>query len=180
MSYSKKYLRHQDLQLIIVAMVRKNAAAEGSSAPSSVTSTTDKEPCDRAVHNHNKPSNKTKKRRQHDAFRGCIVVLIVVVVVLLALVTMTTRSSNPYAPKYASSKSLRRKIDNSRDLVESSSDGEGGKDYDRVESKIAGQVVEFLPPNSVYKVSMESITGELVDFSKYRGFVSLIVNVACL
>ena len=38
----------------------------------------------------------------------------------------------------------------------------------------------FLPPNSLYKVSMPNIRGELIDFDRFRGFVTLVVNVACL
>lgn len=40
-------------------------------------------------------------------------------------------------------------------------------------------VVDFLPPHSLYKVEVEDIHGTMVDFSSFRGMVTLIVNVAC-
>lgn len=45
-----------------------------------------------------------------------------------------------------------------------------------VESPLA---VDFLPPHSLYKVEVEDIYGKMVDFAKFRGMVTLIVNVAC-
>ena len=38
----------------------------------------------------------------------------------------------------------------------------------------------FLPPNSLYQVSMPNIRGEMIGFDRFRGFVTLVVNVACL
>jgi len=39
--------------------------------------------------------------------------------------------------------------------------------------------VDFLPPHSIYKLEVEDIYGKMVDFAKFRGMVTLIVNVAC-
>jgi hypothetical protein len=168
-------------QYNIVAMVRKNAAAEASLTSQSVTTTSTGQN-DRDVQNHNNASRKSKKRRQQDTIRGCLVVLLVLIIVLLSLVVIMTHSTNPRVSKYASSKLLRRNNNNKdRTLVDSSSDRKDRHDYDNDQKRNSGgQEVEFLPPNSVYKVSMESIAGELIDLSKYRGLVSLIVNVACL
>ncbi|VEU42797.1 unnamed protein product [Pseudo-nitzschia multistriata] len=38
---------------------------------------------------------------------------------------------------------------------------------------------DFLPPNSLYKLKVEDIHGKIVNFSSFRGMVTLIVNVAC-
>ena len=38
----------------------------------------------------------------------------------------------------------------------------------------------FLPPNSIYKLSVEDATGQEVSLEKYAGIVTLVVNVACL
>jgi hypothetical protein len=38
----------------------------------------------------------------------------------------------------------------------------------------------FLPPNSIYKLSVEDATGKEVSLEKYAGIVTLVVNVACL
>lgn len=48
------------------------------------------------------------------------------------------------------------------------------------DNSMPGVAANFLPPNSIYKVSMESIRGELINFDRFRGFVTLVVNVACL
>jgi len=40
-------------------------------------------------------------------------------------------------------------------------------------------VVDFLPPHSLYKLEVADIHGTMVDFSSFRGMVTLIVNVAC-
>ena len=53
------------------------------------------------------------------------------------------------------------------------SDGEDDK-------AVPEDATTFLPPNSLYKVSMPNIRGELIDFDRFRGFVTLVVNVACL
>lgn len=39
--------------------------------------------------------------------------------------------------------------------------------------------VNFLPPHSLYKLEVEDIYGKMINFSKYQGMVTLIVNVAC-
>lgn len=38
---------------------------------------------------------------------------------------------------------------------------------------------DFLPPHSIYKLEVEDIYGEMINFSKFQGMVTLIVNVAC-
>lgn len=39
--------------------------------------------------------------------------------------------------------------------------------------------MDFLPPHSLYSLNVEDIHGKMVDFSSFRGMVTLIVNVAC-
>jgi len=39
---------------------------------------------------------------------------------------------------------------------------------------------EFIPPNSLYQLSVSDITGATVSLSKFFGSVTLIVNVACM
>ena len=39
--------------------------------------------------------------------------------------------------------------------------------------------MDFLPPHSLYKLEVEDIYGKMINFSKYQGMVTLIVNVAC-
>jgi Glutathione peroxidase len=158
-------------------MVRRNAAADAASTTHDITPAASggSDSLDSGS-NTRKSSRKAQKRRERDAaMRGCVVVLIGLVLVVVSLVAIVTRSNNPKTQRYAPSK-----LRTSRSLIKSETvqEGDGGTDDD--ETPNAGQAVEFLPPNSIYNVAMESIQGELVDFSKYRGFVSLIVNVACL
>jgi len=48
------------------------------------------------------------------------------------------------------------------------------------ENPIKAQIaLDFVPPNSLYKLEVEDIHGKMIDFSKFRGMVTLIVNVAC-
>ena len=39
---------------------------------------------------------------------------------------------------------------------------------------------EFIPPNSLYQLSVSDLTGATVSLSKFFGSVTLIVNVACM
>jgi len=39
--------------------------------------------------------------------------------------------------------------------------------------------IDFLPPHSIYKLEVEDIYGKMINFAKYRGMVTLVVNVAC-
>ena len=43
----------------------------------------------------------------------------------------------------------------------------------------AQTAMDFVPPHSIYKLEVEDIYGEMINFSKFRGMVTLIVNVAC-
>ena len=38
----------------------------------------------------------------------------------------------------------------------------------------------FIPPHSIYSLSIPDIRGEMVSLKKFHGMVTLIVNVACL
>ena len=41
------------------------------------------------------------------------------------------------------------------------------------------RAVDFLPPHSLYKLEVENIFGEMINFSKFKGMITLVVNVAC-
>ena len=43
----------------------------------------------------------------------------------------------------------------------------------------ASSAADFLPPHSIYKLEVEDIYGKIITFSKFKGMVTLIVNVAC-
>lgn len=42
-----------------------------------------------------------------------------------------------------------------------------------------GDAVDFHPPHSIYNLEIEDIYGKMINTSKFRGMVTLIVNVAC-
>lgn len=42
------------------------------------------------------------------------------------------------------------------------------------------QHAAFIPPHSIYSLSVEDITGSMVSLEKFHGLVTLVVNVACL
>ena len=41
------------------------------------------------------------------------------------------------------------------------------------------RAVDFLPPHSLYKLEVENIYGQMINFSKFQGMITLVVNVAC-
>lgn len=43
-----------------------------------------------------------------------------------------------------------------------------------------GDQSAFIPPNSLYKLSVPDLSGEMVSLEKFHGMVTLIVNVACM
>jgi hypothetical protein len=45
---------------------------------------------------------------------------------------------------------------------------------------VPGVAIDFLPPHSIYKLEVEDIFGKMINFSKFQGMVTLVVNVACL
>jgi len=49
-----------------------------------------------------------------------------------------------------------------------------------LEEKTRGDKAVFIPPHSIYSLSVEDITGNMVSLEKFHGMVTLIVNVACL
>jgi hypothetical protein len=49
------------------------------------------------------------------------------------------------------------------------------------DSSLTGNTADtFLPPNSIYKLSVPDLSGSLVSLEKFYGMVTLVVNVACL
>jgi hypothetical protein len=45
---------------------------------------------------------------------------------------------------------------------------------------VPGVATNFLPPHSIYKLEVKDIFGKMINFSKFQGMVTLVVNVACL
>ncbi|KAG7347403.1 glutathione S-transferase N-terminal domain containing protein [Nitzschia inconspicua] len=152
-------------------MLRRNAAAEASSTTQNVMPVTGGSGHALDGRNNNRKSSRktTKKRQQNAIVRGCVIVLIALVLMVLLLVSIMTRSSNPKIQKYTPSK-LRR----NRNFVKQETGGENLKKEEHDTAKVgrssnAGRVGDFLPPNSVYKVSMEMSYEELsILQEKYR------------
>jgi hypothetical protein len=103
---------------------------------------------------------KLRRRKQSQA-RSCVAFLAILSFLILVLMVKMNHTQ-----KYISSK-LRRHRAAQHDAS--------------LEVKGAGETVDsFLPPDSIYKLSLPDMAGNLVSLENYRGMVTLIVNVACL
>lgn len=49
-----------------------------------------------------------------------------------------------------------------------------------LEEVTRGSNAHFIPPHSIYSLSVEDITGKMVSLEKFHGMVTLVVNVACM
>jgi hypothetical protein len=67
--------------------------------------------------------------------------------------------------------------DKEQDDVAGDDDSDSPEEPNKAEQ---GAAIASLPPNSVYRLSVEDLYGDMVYLSKYIGMVTLIVNVACL
>lgn len=106
---------------------------------------------------------KLRRRRQSQArsFAACLALL-----GFLVLVVMVKMNHNK---NYTPSK-LRRH----RGLYQQ-------HDTTALEGKSVGETVDsFLPPDSIYKLSVHDMAGNLISLAQYSGMVTLVVNVACL
>jgi hypothetical protein len=150
--------------------------------------------------------SKMKKKKESNLMK--MAVAVVFGVALLVLLVMAKFNSIPHngmhhrgnkaAIKNAGTKDgpalLRRAVqqlddakDNGKDDGDVGGDDAGGNPSDDPEDGAEpengverGIAVGSLPPNSVYRLTVEDIYGDMVDLSKYIGMVTLIVNVACM
>jgi hypothetical protein len=104
-----------------------------------------------------KDSKIKMQRRQQSQWKMALVFLGLIGIVSL-VVMVKLRHTQKYAPTLRS-RSLNKEKPHELELIDT-----GG----------------FLPPNSIYKLSVEDVTGKMVSLEKFHGMVTLIVNVACL
>jgi hypothetical protein len=146
-------------------MVRKNAAVEARHVASSV-----------GLSGHaatDSKSKRSKRSRSGSSFNmgGCLSVASAVLLVLVGGGYLLMKSYRPpKVQKYTPNQVRKRSQVRNLGAVD-------GEDDAVTTPKVAA---DFLPPNSVYNVNMENIRGELIHFDRFRGFVTLVVNVACL
>ena len=151
-------------------MVRKNAAAEARHVASSLGG---------SGSNSTAPSSykRSKKRKSSSStsfnLAGCLLLAGGVLLTVLGVGYVALQSYSPPVVEHYAPNKLRKKSQ-VRNLQQTGADGE--------DDAATPQVVAdtFLPPNSLYQVSMPNIRGEMIGFDRFRGFVTLVVNVACL
>lgn len=141
-------------------MVRKNAAAEASSPSRRLASDNQ--------HNDNEKRSKLKRHKSSNFNKAGIVICLSILAIVCI---MAMFRDNPKVQKYTPSR-----------LRKSARHLQKGEDDDQlvVKNPLTGEAADFLPPNSIYKLSIPDIHENLIDLSKFRGMVTLVVNVACL
>lgn len=97
------------------------------------------------------------QRRQQSKLK--LLLMVLGIIAILSLVVMVKlRHAQKYAPKLRK-RSLHKGKSEELKLVDPGS---------------------FIPPNSIYKLSVDDLFGNAVSLEKYYGMVTLVVNVACL
>ena len=115
--------------------------------------------------------SKIRKENQ-SKFRGIVVLLgILLLMSMVAIVKYHHKNKNIYSKHYSggSSQSLRK----TRGIKDEG--GEGQQGFGQVELHS-----DFLPPNSIYGLSVLDSNDHMTSLRKFQGLVSLVVNVACL
>lgn len=107
-----------------------------------------------------------KLRRKREAQARALMVLVAFVAFIFLVSIVKVNHHSKYMPS-----SVRKARRTQREEVEDKS----------IDLQSAGrQMVEsFLPPDSIYNLSVKDMQGSSVSLEQYSGLVTLIVNVAC-
>ena len=97
-----------------------------------------------------------KERHQRSQLKTAMIFLGIVCMVVFSIVKLN--NTKKYAPALLRSRSSEKMKSLEREMIDPG---------------------RFLPPNSIYKLSVEDINGQMVNLEKYRDMVTLVVNVAC-
>ena len=124
----------------------------------------------------------SKIKRQKDSQTKSVLFCLGIIALLVVIVRVRSNHSHKYTPER-----LRKKHDSSHhrlaELEEDTSLTLSRHDNEEQPADVGLMTAsDFLPPYSIYspKLEVEDIHGEIVNFSKFRGMVTLVVNVACL
>ena len=107
------------------------------------------------------------RKEKHSKFQSIIVCL-----VLLCILTLIVMVKFRHVDKMTSS--LRKRAHNRKHVHYSSETAESSQ------VRLQHQDGVFLPPNSIYSMSVEDLDGQMTSLQKFAGMVTLVVNVACL
>ena len=118
--------------------------------------------------------SKLRRRRKESQVRAVVIVFAMIAFTFLVyVVKLNHRDHNKYVPS---------KLRHHRGLGggSSSSSSSGQQQQQQVVVPNSDNILP-LPSNSIYnKLLIPDITGNYISMDKYRGMVTLIVNVACL
>lgn len=113
-----------------------------------------------------------KLRRKRASQARSLVVLVALVSFILLVSLVKTNHHNKYIP----SKLRKHPQSNHRNNIQEVADNKA------LELQSAGGMAHsnsFLPPDSIYKLSVKDMQGSTVSLEQYHGLVTMIVNVAC-
>lgn len=124
----------------------------------------------------------SKIKRQKDSQTKILCFCLGIIILLVVIATVRLNHSNKYTPERLRKHSSRHKItekDNTNNNSNTNSASLSLSHHDNEPAVVMTDANDFLPPYSIYKLEVENINGELIQFSKFRGMVTLVVNVAC-
>ena len=125
----------------------------------------------------------SKIKRQKDSQTKSVLFCLGIIALLVVIVRVRSNHSHKYTPERLRKthpshhrRAEKEKEDTSLTLSRQDNEEEQPADVGLMTAN------DFLPPYSIYspKLEVEDIHGGMVNFSKFRGMVTLVVNVACL
>jgi len=132
-----------------------------------------------ADHYHEKHS---KIKREKDSQTKAVFFCLGIIVLLLVTATVRLNHSHKYTPERLRKHSSRHRLVGNEDNSNNSKNNDASllsSHHDNEPAVVMTDANDFLPPYSIYKLEVENINGNIIDFSKFRGMVTLVVNVAC-
>jgi hypothetical protein len=123
----------------------------------------------------------SKIKRQKDSQTKSVLFCLGIIALLVVIVRVRSNHSHKYTPER-----LRKTHSSHHRLAEEEEDTSltlSRQDNEEQPADVGLMTAnDFLPPYSIYSpnLEVEDIHGGMVNFSKFRGMVTLVVNVACL
>jgi hypothetical protein len=115
---------------------------------------------------------KIRRQERSQLLNGLVFLGIMSVVFLVAIVKSRHNRNSPFSNRLRSS--------GDRRLPREVSEGGGNAGQQQLEIMPPDNNQLFLPPHSIYKLSIPDATDQLISLEKFAGLVTLVVNVACL
>jgi len=124
----------------------------------------------------------SKIKRQKESQTKAVFFCLGIIILLVVIATVRLNHSNKYTPERLRKHSSRHRLAEKEDNNNNSNNNGASlslSHHDNEPAVAMTDASDFLPPYSIYKLEVENINGELIQFSKFRGMVTLVVNVAC-